>query len=330
MSTFVSTGYDGLGEMLGELNEQENPLNRSYNSAISNSSTSQANQASASSSKAVLAALRALQDKIRRLETERAQALDECGQLRHQMKNQEIETEHLRQREALTAQKALHEVRSAYEKILTEKTEQDVRFAKIEDRNREEQRLVEELRGKIHMLEDEKHQGLLTIKDLEAEKTHSQSQNLLFQQKEKELGQTILWETKRHEEDMDVLGNKLRTLQSDLSNATQDKSIAETKLLELDQLVSQLLSVNESLVTRLSGKSSLTTTGKGKKSNKKFSAGTSAATTGMGGGYVRPPFVPRAASVSTVSFDYSRRSNAGVPTKTAAAKGVDDADNLHR
>ena len=315
--------------MLGELNEQENPLNRSYNTAISTSSTSQVNQASASSSKAVLAALRALQDKIRRLETERAQALDECGQLRHQMKNQEIETEHLRQREALTAQKALHELRSAYEKVLTEKTEQDVRFAKIEDRNREEQRLVEELRGKIRTLEDEKHQGLLTIKDLEAEKLHSQSQNVLFQQKEKDLGQTILWETKRHEEDMDVLGNKLRTLQSDLSSATQDKTIAETKVLELDQLVSQLLSVNESLVTRLSGKSSLTATGKGKKSSKKTSAGTAAAATGMGG-YVKPPFVPRAASVSTVSFDYSRRSNAGVPTKTAAAKGVDDADNLHR
>jgi septal ring factor EnvC (AmiA/AmiB activator) len=56
---------------------------------------------SASSSKAVLAALRALQDKIRRLESERALALDENAQLRHQIKNQEIETGMVRFRDRL-------------------------------------------------------------------------------------------------------------------------------------------------------------------------------------------------------------------------------------
>lgn len=182
MSGSFGLGQGELGDILGAMDEQENPLNRSYNSAISNST---ANNASASSSKAVLAALRALQDKIRRLETERAQALDECAQLRHQMKQQEIETEHLRQRESLTAQKALHEARSAYEKLLTEKTETEVRLAKIEDRNREEQRLTEELRTKIRNIEEEKHNGLLNIKDLEAEKAQLQSQVTHCQQKEK-------------------------------------------------------------------------------------------------------------------------------------------------
>ena len=81
---------------------------------------------------------------------------------------------------------------------------------------------------------------------------------------------------------MDILGTKLRTLQGDLSAATQDKAIVETKLLELDQLVGQLLSVNESLVTRLSGKPMT----KAKKGTKKA--------------VPKPPFVPRAASVSTV------------------------------
>ena len=68
------------------------------------------------------------------------------------------------------------------------------------------------------------------------------------------MGQTIVWETKRHEEDMDILSSKLRALQSELSAVTHEKSILETKLIELDQLVGQLLSVNESLVVRLSGK----------------------------------------------------------------------------
>jgi hypothetical protein len=57
-----------------------------------------------------------------------------------------------------------------------------------------------------------------------------------------DLGQTILWETKRHEEDMDVLSTKLRGLQSELSTIVHEKSVVETKLIELDQLVGQLLS----------------------------------------------------------------------------------------
>ena len=68
------------------------------------------------------------------------------------------------------------------------------------------------------------------------------------------MGQTILWETKRHEGDMDIFGAKFRTLQNDLSAAVHDKNVLEIKLVELDQLVGQLLSVNESLVERLSGK----------------------------------------------------------------------------
>ena len=68
------------------------------------------------------------------------------------------------------------------------------------------------------------------------------------------MGQTILWETKRHEEDIDLLSSKLRALQDDLSTVIHEKSVLETKLIELDQLVGQLLSVNESLVVRLSGK----------------------------------------------------------------------------
>jgi len=176
-------------------------MNRSYNSSTSNP---------ASSSKAVLNALRSLQDKIRRLEGERTQVLDECTQLRHQVKTQEMETEQLRQRESLAAQKALHEARTAYEKALTEKTDTEVRLGKVEERNREEQRVAEELRVKTKSLQDEKHHGLLALKELEAQKAHLQSQITYAQQKEKDLGQTILFETKRHEEDMDVLNRFVR------------------------------------------------------------------------------------------------------------------------
>ena len=299
MSTFQSHSFDGLGEFADlNMGVHSNP--------------------SSSSSQAVLNALRTLQDKIRRFETERTMILDEVTQLRLQVKNQEIETENFRQRESLSAQKALHEARTAYERALTEKTDTEVRLSKVEERNREEQRIAEDLRAKMRSLEEEKHNGHLTLKDLEAQKSHLQNQITYTQQKEKELGQTILWDTKRHEEDMEVLGSKLRTLQGELSRGMQEKADVEMKMLELDQLVGQLLSVNESLVSKLSGKSG--GAGKGlKKGIKKVTI-------------PKPSFVPRAASLSTVSFDHSRKvaGGLGVPTKAVMAKALDEAGNLKK
>ena len=156
--------------------------NRSVNSKGSYSSSV---NASASSSKAVLAALRALQDKIRRLESERAQAIDDTAQLRHQIKNQEIESEHLKQRDNLAAQKSIHEVRSAYERILTEKTETEIRLVKMEERNREEQQISADLRSKVISSESDRHLAMLEIKKLDVEKDQLLGQVRHFQQKEK-------------------------------------------------------------------------------------------------------------------------------------------------
>jgi hypothetical protein len=69
-----------------------------------------------------------------------------------------------------------------------------------------------------------------------------------------DFAQTILWDAKLREEGIDELNNKLRSLQNNLSAVVHEKSLVETKLIELDQLVGQLLSVNESLVGMLSGK----------------------------------------------------------------------------
>jgi chromosome segregation ATPase len=98
---------------------------RSLNSS---NSTGIALQSTASSSKAVLAALRALQDKIRRLESEKAQALDDAAQIRTQLKSLEIENDHARERDALHSQKLLQDARMAYEKVLSEKTDMESRL----------------------------------------------------------------------------------------------------------------------------------------------------------------------------------------------------------
>ena len=140
--------------------------------------------ASASSSKAVLAALRALQDKIRRLESERAQALDETSQLKHQLQNQEIEFEHAKQRETLASNKSLQDARIGYDKLLAEKTELELRIAKAEERNRDARQSVDELSSKIRMLEEEKYQSQLKLKDLETQQVQLEIQIDHTQKKE--------------------------------------------------------------------------------------------------------------------------------------------------
>lgn len=138
-----------------------------------------------SSSKAVLAALRALQDKIRRLETERSLALDESSQLKLQLKNQEIEAEHAKQKEQLMAQKSVQEMKTAYDRLLEEKSELEVKLARYEEKNRALQHQSDELSIKIRSIEEEKHRELLRLKEYEHEQFQLQQSIKIAQQKEK-------------------------------------------------------------------------------------------------------------------------------------------------
>jgi chromosome segregation ATPase len=169
---------EALSEFLGGDGEHQS---RSFNSALSATSAI----SGSSSSKAVLAALRALQDKIRRLEAERSQALDESAQLRLQLKNQEIEYEHVKQREQLSAQKSLHEAKSSNERLLHEKNEMEMKLLKLEERTQQLNHSSDELLVKIRMLEEDKHAGILKIKELEHQQSKIEQQIAIAQQKEK-------------------------------------------------------------------------------------------------------------------------------------------------
>jgi hypothetical protein len=177
----AESNHSSMNEYTDYNDDNEESLNKSYNTAQSMISTANG----ASSSKAVLAALRALQDKIRRLEAERSQALDESVQLRHQLKNQEIESDHIKQKENLSAQKSLHEVRHSYDRLLAEKTEMETRLSRLEDKNRTSQNSSEELQNKIRSLEEQKHSSALQIKELEHQQSQIDVQIKHAQQKEK-------------------------------------------------------------------------------------------------------------------------------------------------
>lgn len=121
-----------------------------------------------SSSKAVLGALRALQDKIRRLEAEKTQILDETKQLRLQIQNQEIEFDHSKQKEKLSLQKNLHEIRASYDSVLSEKNELELRVAKLDERNKELRLQSDDQYHQLTSFESEKNQLEHKYKDLES------------------------------------------------------------------------------------------------------------------------------------------------------------------
>jgi chromosome segregation ATPase len=162
-------------------NDDYDTLNKSYNSALS--ATSSIN--GSTSSKAVLAALRALQDKIRRLESERTQALDEASQLKHQLQTQSIEAEHLRQKENLSIQKQLQEARASHDRLLTEKNDLEARISKMEERNKSSLHMADDFQSRIRMLEDEKHAAALRLKELENRHHQFESQIKSSEHKEK-------------------------------------------------------------------------------------------------------------------------------------------------
>lgn len=69
-----------------------------------------------------------------------------------------------------------------------------------------------------------------------------------------EMAESLVRDNRRHEEEMSVLQDRLAKAHEVLASYTQEKGSLEVKLSELDQLVSQLLVLNESLVSQLANK----------------------------------------------------------------------------
>lgn len=62
----------------------------------------------------------------------------------------------------------------------------------------------------------------------------------------------MVWETRRHEEEIHTLKSRVESLTSEASALSSRRIERESKLVELDHLIGQLLSVNETLVNQLS------------------------------------------------------------------------------
>jgi chromosome segregation ATPase len=168
--------------MNDSMDRDNSALNRSFNTVTSLNSSQ---HTTASSSKAVLAALRALQDKIRRLEAERSQALDEASDLRTKIKSFEIETEHSRQRDAMQSQRQVQEARVGYEKLFQEKKDLEERLIQVEERNRHDETQLRELSDQSGRLSETKSMSDMKLQDLTAKVETLESHLYSSQQREK-------------------------------------------------------------------------------------------------------------------------------------------------
>lgn len=138
------------------------------------------------------------------------------------------------------------------------------------------------------------------------------------------MANTLIWETKHHEEEVTLLNHRVSSLQEELTKISHDKGALDGRIVELDQLVGQLLALNESLVAQLSGKPwraltpSVPSTKKAKKvTSKKTSASSTAS-------------APRVASLSTVSADISRSLAKKPATKHVDVNDIDQLKSLHK
>lgn len=113
-----------------------------------------------------------------------------------------------------------------------------------------------------------------------------------------EMSQSLQWENKRHEESLNFTHRRVQSLQEELQDICKEKGASDAKLIELDGLVTQLLTVNQSLVKQLSNDSGInaikkittTTTTKKKK-------------------IIKKPKAPKVASMDTLSSQLNKHPN---------------------
>jgi len=182
MSTLHRSPIDGGG---GESNsrfmspqDEQNRINKGIFSSASPASQG-------SSSKAVLAALRALQDKIRRLESDKVRADDETKHLRDQIQNKEAEFDYQKQREKMSLQRNLNETKINYEQAMAKKNQLEAHLQELEGINHELRSNTDELVATVQSLEDDKYQKDMTLKDLESKFLHLEMQMEVSQQRER-------------------------------------------------------------------------------------------------------------------------------------------------
>ena len=99
----------------------------------------------------------------------------------------------------------------------------DVNYARLDERNVELQKEISHLHEKIGDGEDRLRECNARITELNTQLSEKEQLLSRRDEKEKEVNQTIVWESKRHEEEKNDLTTRMRTLQSELTRTKYEK-----------------------------------------------------------------------------------------------------------
>lgn len=141
------------------------PLKASASLSPPSYATTQPSSASKSST-AILSALRALQEKIKRLEKERADAIVENAALRQQNNEVQRHSELQRRKEVLEFQEQCVHIQSAYESLLAEREAMESKLASSEEKRRSLLQEANRLRARLAVEEDSRRMAEGRMRDM--------------------------------------------------------------------------------------------------------------------------------------------------------------------
>jgi hypothetical protein len=230
----------------------------------------------AHSSKAVLSALRALQEKIRRLESERGDLLDECVGLKSQLRQQQFKHEQESSKLRLDYENIERSSRSFYESTALEKNE----LTRLVVRHEEEKKALEKeaqyIKENAQCGEEERRESSTRVKVLEKRIAHLEQD--LRDSAERANTTTLVHHRGKHDAESRVLEleQQAEEINTKLVNERALRIDTELKKAKTEEFLRNILSINQGLVDKLS--TAPKKKGKKKKGKKAGTAGYSTQT----------------------------------------------------
>ena len=145
----------------------------------------------------------------------------------------------------------------------------------------------------------------------------------------------MIWETKRHEDEIENLKRKLKGIEEESGSVKSEKDRHDTKLKEMEKVVNQLLSVNDALVAQITGKTESFKANAKKISKKKASAIKSSKSSKSSDTVVKKSVkqVPVKTSSKIIKYDAQKimaHANATSDKNSLASAKIDELQHLHK
>jgi hypothetical protein len=218
---------------------------------LSNSQSLGSTVPGAHSSKAVLSALRALQEKIRRLESERGDLLDECVGLKSQLRQQQYKHEHESTKLRTDYENIERSSRSFYESTALEKNELTRLVVKHEEEKKAMEKEAQYIKENAQRGEEERREASTRVKVLEKRIAHLE--NDLRDSAERANTTTLVHHRGKHDAEQRVLEleQQAEEFNTKLVNERALRIDIELKKAKTEEFLRNILSINQGLVEKI-------------------------------------------------------------------------------